>query len=67
MMKITDSSAQPLIAKPKKKMSSLMSNQARGIMIMSRMSDIRIVSNAFIMFIFICYVANIRNSFDTTK
>lgn len=54
IIKITERKAQPLITSPKKKISSLMSNQARGIMNISMISDSRIVSSVFIIVIFIC-------------
>lgn len=54
IIKITERKAQPLITSPKKKISSLMSNQARGIMTISIISDSRIVSSVFIIVIFIC-------------
>ena len=54
IIKSTESKAHPLMTSPKKKISSLMSNQARGIMNISIISDSRIVSSVFIIVIFIC-------------
>lgn len=49
IMKMTDTIAHPLMMIPKKKISSLMSSHARGMIMMSSISESKIVSSVFII------------------
>ena len=61
IIKITERKAHPLMTSPKKKISSLMSIQARGIITISIISDSRIVSSVFIIVLSLFVDTNIRN------
>lgn len=67
IIKSTESKAHPLMTSPKKKISSLMSIQARGIMNISIISDSRIVSNVFIIFYLYLLMQIYEISFEKTN